>query len=68
MKTISTENKQSILKYVRKKGQIIYNGNQNNSRFPNRNLKVRRAWNEVFKALKKTISNLEFSSQKCYYS
>jgi DNA-binding transcriptional ArsR family regulator len=49
IKTISTENRERILKAVRKKKQITYKGKpiQITSDFSMETLKTRRAWSEV---------------------
>jgi hypothetical protein len=50
IKTISTENKERILKAVREKNQITYKGKpiKITTGFSTETLKARRAWNEIF--------------------
>jgi hypothetical protein len=54
IKTTSTENRERILKAVREKKQIIYKGKpiKITADFSTETLKARRAWSEVFQALK----------------
>jgi hypothetical protein len=50
IKTTSTENRERILKYVREKKQITYNGKpiKITADFSKETLKARRAWGEIF--------------------
>jgi hypothetical protein len=54
VKTSSTEKKERILKAVRQKNQITYKGNpiKITVDFSTKNLKVRRAWSNIYSALK----------------
>jgi hypothetical protein len=64
VKTISTENKERILKAAREKNQITYKGKhiKITADFLAETLKERRSWNEVFWALKEN----NFSSRILY--
>jgi hypothetical protein len=59
IKTTSTENRERILKWVRKRKQIIYKGKpiKITADFLIDTLKARRAWNEVFEALNENNLN-----------
>jgi hypothetical protein len=54
VKTISTLNKERILKAIREKNQIIYKGKpiKRTVDFSTETLKARRTWSEVFRTLK----------------
>jgi hypothetical protein len=57
-KTISTENRERILKAVRQKKQITYKGKHIKiTNFSMETLKARRAWSEVFWALNENNFN-----------
>jgi hypothetical protein len=60
VKRISTGNKERLLKAVREKNQITYKDKSIKIRadFSRETLKARRAWNEVFQALKENNFNL----------
>jgi hypothetical protein len=59
MKTTSTENRERILKAVKEKKQITYKGKPIKIRadFSTEILKARRAWGEIFRALKENNFN-----------
>jgi hypothetical protein len=63
VKTITTENKERILKTVREKNQIIYKGKpiKITPDFSTETLKARKAWSEVFQALKENNFNLRIT-------
>jgi hypothetical protein len=57
-------NKERILKAGREKNQITYKGKPMKiTDFSTETLKARKAWSEVFQALKETISILGYSTQ-----
>jgi hypothetical protein len=64
MKTTSTENRERILKAVKEKKQITYKGKPIKIRadFSMETLKARRAWSEVFWALKEATLTLGYSA------
>jgi hypothetical protein len=59
IKTTSTENRETILKSVRQKKQITYNGKliKFTADFTTKTLKARRAWSEAFWALNENKYN-----------
>jgi hypothetical protein len=69
-KTISTENRERILKAIRQKKQIIYKGKpiKITADFSTETLKARRAWSEVFQALNENKFNRGYSTQPNYHS
>jgi hypothetical protein len=70
IKTISTENRERILKAVREKNQITYKGKpiKITADFTRKTLKARRAWREVFQALNENNFNPRYSTQQNYHS
>jgi hypothetical protein len=70
IKTVSTENRERILKAVRKKKQITYKGKpiKTTADFLTETLKAKRAWNEVFWALNENNFCPRYSIQQNYHS
>jgi hypothetical protein len=70
IKTRNTENREIILKSVRKKKQITYKGKpiKITADFSTKNLKGRKAWSEVFWALNENNFNPRYSTQQNYHS
>jgi hypothetical protein len=60
VKTVSTENKERILMSIREKCQITYKGNppKITADFSTENIKIRRAWNDIFQSLKENNCKL----------
>jgi hypothetical protein len=69
VKTLGIQNKERILKAKREKQQVTYKGKpiRNTTDFLTENLKTRKAWNDVFQALKQNKYQPNSCTQQSYH-